>query len=182
FVAMVQEFQGRNTGTAADDISRMYVAVSDDNNPNGTWYKFSFDSKIQVNGINEWADYPGLAEDESAVYLTTNYFPFEASGSATSRLWIIPKAGFYSGGAATATLTNPNATSGLGFDLFTLQPAEVYGDINGTTTGTFLVSTNISFTNGNEAVPVVRVDNPLTNPSFTTQVINVGNIANGSVH
>ena len=65
--------------------------------------------------------------------------------------------------------------------MFTLQPAEVYGDINGTTTGTFLVSTNISFTNGNEAVAVVRVDNPLTNPTFTTQVLNVGNIANGSV-
>jgi hypothetical protein len=180
FVVMVQELQGVGTGTAADDVSRMYVAVSDDSDPNGTWFKTSFDSKIVIGGVNYWADYPGLAVDESAIYLTTNDFRFEGSGNTASRLYIIPKSGFYSGGSASITATDPSASNPFGFNIFTMQPAQVFGDINGPTTGTYLVSTNVSF-GGDEGVAIIRVDNPTTSPTFNFQFIDVGNIANGSV-
>jgi Ca2+-binding RTX toxin-like protein len=181
FIVMTMEQQGRNTGSAADDVSRIYVAASNSSDPNGGWTKFSFDSKVQIGGVNYWADYPGFAVDEQAIYITANYFPFEGSGATYSRLFIMPKATLYAGGTPTVTLTNPNLSTGLGFDIFTLQPAEVVGDVNGATTGTFLVSTSLSYNNGDEALAVIRIDNPLTSPTFNTQFLNVGNLGTTNV-
>ena len=94
FVAMVQEIQGSGTDTATDDVSRMYVAVSDDNDPNGTWYKFSFDSKIQVNGVKNWADYPGFCRGRKRGLSDHQLLSVEGSGGATSRLELFPKQAF----------------------------------------------------------------------------------------
>jgi len=187
FLMVADELAGLSTGTQADDVSRMYVAVSDDSDPNGTWFKFSFNALINVGGTNYWGDYPTLGVDEQAIYISENYFPTESNGNAITRLWIIPKATFYSTGATpTPNLTNPNSSTGLGFDLFTWQPAQVIGDINGTTTGTYLVAySGLHFISGSqinqEVVDIVRVDNPLAaSPTFTSQLVTVGDISTNS--
>jgi len=43
------------TGVATIDI-----AVSDDSDPNGVWYKYRTDDVINISGNNYWWDYPGL--------------------------------------------------------------------------------------------------------------------------
>lgn len=176
------------------NISRILVAVSDDSDPNGTWYFRAINSAVNfVNpslGVNatHWADYPGLAVDDEAVYITANMFNFgnqDPGGLGRryfgdTRLWIVHKdlgGGFYAGGPATVTVHDPSLISGE----FTQQPAHVFG-ANPPGNGTFLVSAGwsqdfgLGSGAGQEAISVTRVDNPLTAPTFSQQFVLVGNI------
>ena len=188
FLVVADELAGAGTGIKTDDVSRIHVAVSDDSDPNGTWYSFSFNSLLSDGTNNYWGDYPTVGVDEQAIYVSENFFPTESGGNALSRMWIIPKANFYSTGATpTVTFTNPNAATGFGFDVFTWQPAQVIGDINGATTGTYLVGySGLHFNSGpnagQEVVEVLRVDNPLNaTPTYTASQILVGDISS-NVH
>ena len=65
----------------------------------GTWRFLAINSKVNIGGNDTWADYPGIAVDEEAVYITANMFPF-TSGSGGVRLWIANKGvsgGWYGG-------------------------------------------------------------------------------------
>jgi RTX calcium-binding nonapeptide repeat (4 copies) len=176
WVVVTLENQGRNSGNAADDISRIYVAVSDDADPNGTWYRTTIDSRLNINGVNTWADYPGIAVDGDAIYITNNMFSHEGGTFQGERLWIINKgigSGFYSGGAPAIGVYDPATASG-GIAT-TMMPAQVYGDVPGAA-GTFLVAYS-SLSNGtDEFAQVIRVDNATSSPTFTVQNVNLGNI------
>lgn len=50
------------------------IAVSDDSNPHGTWYKYRTDARISANGCQYWVDYPGFGYDHRAYYVTGNLF------------------------------------------------------------------------------------------------------------
>ena len=171
---------GSTTGDAAD-TSRILLAVSDDSDPNGTWRYMSIDSKINMAGIDRWADYPGFAVDEEAVYITNNMFGFGGGSFGGVRLWIVPKGagsgGVYDADGGTFTVHDPYAGGGIAT---TTQPAHIYGTAPGGATGTFLVSYSGLSGGGIESVQVVRVDNPLTTPTFSQQFVNVGDIENTS--
>ncbi|HSF20340.1 MAG TPA: hypothetical protein VLK65_32805 [Vicinamibacteria bacterium] len=162
--------------------SRILVAVSDDADPNGTWTMTSINSELLIGSTNHWADYPGFALDEEAVYITTNMFEFEVDGTTFGgvRLWVIEKGigtgGFYDGGMAMVTLLDPYAGAGLAA---ATQPAMIFGSPPANV-GTFLVSHSGLTGGGNEFVQVVRLDHPLTTPTFTQEFINVGNIDNNA--
>ncbi|MCA9027873.1 MAG: hypothetical protein KDA86_21875, partial [Planctomycetaceae bacterium] len=179
FVVVTLEVVGRSTGNAADDASRILLAVSDDSNPNGTWHFQAINSLTSISGVNYWADYPGFATDGQAIYVTNNLFQFEGAGSfGGSRLWIIGKGegsgGLYDGGASSVTIHNPYAGGGIAT---TTQPAQIFGAAPGST-GTFLVSYSGLSDGTNEFFQVVRVDNPLTSPTFSQQFVSAGNIDN----
>ena len=75
-----------------------------------------------------WADYPGIAVDDKALYITNNMFPFCFSGAGFSnRVWIIDKGPTYAGPdqSIAFTVTDPVAASGAFY--MTLQPAHMYG-------------------------------------------------------
>jgi hypothetical protein len=165
------------------NVSRILVAISDDANPNGIWYFISINSIVNIGILNNWADYPGLAIDEEAIYITANMFQFQLNGFSGSRLWILEKGdgtgGIYDGGMGTLTLHDPSSAAGLQFQAFTLQPAHVFGPggIPGNA-GTFLVSSG--WTSGPiDALSVIRVNNPLGSPSFSNQFIELGDVTNG---
>lgn len=52
------------------------MAVSDDSNPNGIWFKYRLWSVItnEENGNTYWVDYPGFGFDDSHYYVTGNLF------------------------------------------------------------------------------------------------------------
>ena len=158
------------------NTSRILVAVSDDSDPNGTWYYLAINSKTVISSVERWADYPGLAVDEDAIYITNNMFGFSGNGGffAGVRLWIINKTPLYTGGAGTFTVHDPFAGGGIAT---TAHPAHVYGTPAGAT-GTWLVSYDGLSDGTNEFLQFVRVDNPLTAPTFNLQQINIGNIDN----
>lgn len=182
FVVVTLERQDVLLGDPAD-TSRILVAVSDDFDPNGTWYVTAIDSKLNIGGVDRWADYPGFAVDEEVVYITANMFGFFSSGgsSAGSRLWVIDKfagagGGFYGGGTATVSLFDPYAGGGLPT---TTQPAHIFGAAPTTpNVGTFLVSYSALTDGRNEFVQIVRIDDPVGPgaTTFTQQNVNIGNI------
>lgn len=181
FVVVTLEQTAVADGDPAN-TSRILLAVSDDANPNGTWHFHAINSMINIGFFPHWADYPGFAVDEEAVYITCNMFPF-LIGVGGVRLWIVDKGvgsgGFYDGGSASVTVHNPYASAA---NEATTQPAHVFGSGGvGPGIGNFLVSYS-GFTDGtNEAVQVVRVDDPLGSPSFTQEFVPVGNIDNTSI-
>ena len=74
-----------------------------------------------VNG--NWADYPGFAVDEEAIYITNNMFRL-GGGFMESRLWIVAKIQFYDNGSVESPQGSPFALT-QGGNLFTYQPAVV---------------------------------------------------------
>ena len=185
FVVVTLEHEDTGDGDPRD-TSYIFVAVSDDNNPNGTWHQQVISTTIDVGGTDHWADYPGLAVDDEAIYITNNLFSFGANAFGGTRLWIIDKdagsgGGLYNGGQSNVTIHDPIAASGLaGSFASTAQPAHMYGTAQGNT-GTFLALYSGLTSGGNESLNVIRVDNSTTSPTFTQQFVAAGNIDNTGV-
>ena len=78
---LYDELEGRFLVLALETYSNTaYItfAVSDDSDPNGTWYKYRTDAKTTINGSDFWVDYPGLGFDDEAYYVTGNLFGFSS--------------------------------------------------------------------------------------------------------
>ncbi|NIP70997.1 MAG: hypothetical protein GTO04_18060, partial [Planctomycetales bacterium] len=169
------------TDTAAGDpanTSFIFLAVSDDSDPNGTWYQQVITSTVMISSTDHWADYPGLAVDDEAIYITNNMFTFGTFIPGGVRLWIVDKGagsgGLYDGGTSTVSIHNPYASGGWPV---TTQPAHMFGTAP-SGVGTFLVGYSGLNLGGNEYIQVVRVDDPLGTPTFPRQSVNAGNIDN----
>ncbi len=163
---------------AASNTSRILVAVSDDSNPNGTWYFHSIASKITISATDYWADYPGLAIDDEAIYITNNLFTFGSGFFGGARLWIVHKTPYYSGGAATVTVHDPSTA--VGEAATTMQPAHMFGTVPGSV-GTFLVRYSGYSDGTDEYLSIIRVDHPTTAPAFSHQFVALGNIDNTAI-
>lgn len=163
---------------AASNTSRILVAVSDDGDPNGAWRFHAINSKIAIGGVDHWADYPGLAVDEEAIYITNNMFTFSPTSFGGARLWIIHKTPFYAGGAATVTVHDPSTVTGV--SATTMQPAHMFGS-GPAGVGTFLVRYSGYSDGVSEFLSIIRVDAPTTAPSFSHQFVSLGNVDHTAV-
>jgi FlgD Ig-like domain len=162
--------------------SRILVAVSKGADPNGGWWLHAINSMVPIGGVDRYADYPGLAVDDEAVYVTNNMFS-AAGAYGGVRLWIINKAPTYAGpnGAIAYTLNDPYAASGQPGFATTTQPTHMYGP-EPVGVGTYLVSYSGLSDGLNEYIDIIQVDNPLAVPVFTFfQLGPVGNIDNTAV-
>lgn len=56
------------------------IAVSDDSNPNGVWYKYRMWAVINIGPGTFWVDYPGFGFDDQAFYVTGNLFQLNGQG------------------------------------------------------------------------------------------------------
>ncbi|MCC7230204.1 MAG: hypothetical protein IT203_07400, partial [Fimbriimonadaceae bacterium] len=101
----------------ATSTSKMLLAVSDDADPAGTWYKYRIETKATDSGNDYWLDYPGFGYNKDAIVFTGNMFPF-ASGGVFIQFVVIPKAPLLTGGAANAQYLKDNT-------MFTVQPSRV---------------------------------------------------------
>lgn len=198
FVALALEMMDTANGDPVD-LSRIMLAVSDDSDPNGTWYYHSINSMVNIDlgtgGIpaitSFWTDYPGLGLGEDAIYVTGNLFEIGGTTIGGTRLWIVDKGvgtgGFYENGPATVTIhdpmgdTNVDLTKGLGTaaasDFRSMQPAHMFGNPPGNVdTWLTLYDGNTNRATGAELVDVIRVDDPLGTPQFSLTTVDVGDI------
>ncbi len=168
--------------------SRILVGVSKTSNPNDGWWLHSIDSKLTIDGLDRWADYPGVGVDDKALYITNNMFAFSAGGSVYggTRLWILRKTNAYAGpnnnyfASVHDPFTDPDAIP------TTAQPAHMFGPPGlgsaGRPLGTFVTSFS-GITDGvDDLVQVVEVTDPLNTvggPFFTLQFIPFGNLDGG---
>lgn len=182
FVVVTLEKVDSGSNPSASNVSRIYLAVSDDGNPNGTWYYQVIDAKVTDGGFDYWFDYPGFAIDEDAIYITGNMFRFVTNAGATfNRLWIVDKGvvgGLYSGGSSSTFSLNP---AGVGYT-GTHQPAHVFGagGVPGVgPIGTFLVNYSgltSGGLGGTEWLSLIRVNDPVGVPTLSASTLAIGNI------
>ncbi len=174
-------------GTALNDRSEMLLAVSDDGDPAGTWYTQSFNMREIFTVNNEstacWFDYPAVAVDEDALYVTGNFFSFDSQNQDSfCDSWVgIYDKGLYNGGGAESTeifFGDPNENFGQQDFDSTLQPAQILGTGPPDTTGTWLFQySGLHDTGtGNDFWLVTRIDDPVSNPSFTSEFVSLGDV------
>jgi hypothetical protein len=189
FVVVALEQWDTGAGRPSNE-SRILVAVSKTSDPNAGWWLHSINSKINIGGVDRWADYPGLGVDDKAVYVALNMFAFSAGGGGSGgvRCWIINKTPTYAGPNNSIAFTVHDPYTAGGSVAVTTQPAHMYGPLgNGSTgkpLGTFLVSYS-GLTDGTfEYLQVVEITDPLGTmgaPVFTQQFILDGDIENSLV-
>jgi len=179
FVVVVLDATEVSAGDPSD-TSRILLAASDDDDPMGTWYLHAVDSVVSIGETDHWADYPGFAVDEEAIYITANMFPFGAGLMGGTRLWIVDKAALYANGSPAVTVHDPQVETGLtaaiGGGILVMQPAHVFGTAPGGL-GTFLVMYGGLSDGVDEALAVLRVDDPLGSPVFAAyQFVELDNV------
>ncbi len=159
--------------------SAILAAVSDDSDPTGTWYRTEIDAVASIGGANHFADYPSLAVDEEAVYVTANMFRIPVPQTySNARLWVIRKGagagGLYDGGAASVTAVNAPTDVNGGFN-FTLQPALLNAAHPDPDVGTYLTTNNGLNDGSRSFLQVYTLTDPLVNPpTFNRQFVALG--------
>ena len=88
------------------------IAVSDDEDPNGVWYRYRTDAVITVGAQTFWWDYPGLGYDSNGIYVTGNLFGLSSGGWAGVGYRVYDKAAMYAGQPAVySTLRDGGSAS-----------------------------------------------------------------------
>ncbi|MGH8005291.1 MAG: hypothetical protein ACRECJ_11275, partial [Limisphaerales bacterium] len=148
----------------SNSASAYLIAVSDDSDPRGTWYKYS--SPAHIDGstpTSHGADYPGIGFDHEAVYITSNQFAnFVTGGFMYSKIRIFKKSELYNNAAPPLTYTDITrmVDPSDGEFTFTIKPVVPWDSIS----GTFLVNTQGSLGTN---VELWRLSNALTSPVLT---------------
>jgi hypothetical protein len=160
-----------------DTVSRILVAVSKTDDPETTtaadWWFLAINSLI----AGTWADYPGIAVDKEALYITNNMFSVSSGTFVTSRIWIIDKLSFYDGGTAVFNQYDYVDEAGGGTKL-THMPAMVRAP-NGipNNVGTYLVGYSGLSNSVQQFIQIVEISNPLSvPPTFRLVQVPIGDI------
>jgi hypothetical protein len=123
------------------------MAVSDDSDPNGTWYYTSINTLTNIAAPDDpleilphYADFAGMAVSSEAIFVTANMLSFDDDEANGSRLWIIDKGigkgGFYENGraagpgtirAAPTTRVDYSVNRENAGRLRSMYPAHIYG-------------------------------------------------------
>ncbi|HHI80775.1 MAG TPA: hypothetical protein ENK02_12465 [Planctomycetes bacterium] len=149
---------GRFIAMAAEHVSKSRgyfdLAVSDDDDPNGTWYKYRFDVTVPARGY--FVDYPHLGVDDKAIYITSNNF----SGGFSHMTYILDKKPLLQGKPALpAKVVRPS---------FAVTASAAMGVQYGKSPGGLLVNTA-----GSTAIRVHVIRNPLTSPKLISATLSV---------
>lgn len=142
--------------------SKLLIAVSDDGDPNGTWYRYRIEAKLNISGTNYWLDYPGFGCNQTAYVCTGNMFSFAATPAfGGCQAVVIPKAAVLNNlPVTTSSLTTPSNQA------FTLQVAECQDP---TPLGNIFLVGGVN----NSNFRVYSLNNPLGTPTLSVTVLPV---------
>ncbi|MBO6514666.1 MAG: hypothetical protein JJ974_11940 [Phycisphaerales bacterium] len=144
--------------TIGDTESWIDIAVSDDSDPNGVWYKYRTNSVISIGSSEYWVDYPGFGFDDNAFYVTGNLFKLNGPGDGFKGplFRVFPKAPMLNGDPVALFDIAPQSGASV-------QVAQMFGDAPG---GVF-----VSRQSGTE-LRVWTIDNPTTAPSLRSEIVS----------
>jgi len=150
---------------SATQESWITIAVSDDADPNGVWFKYRTPSIVELGGgCRYWVDYPGLGYDGQAWYVTGNLFklsssPTECGGFGGTLVRVFEKLGAMSGGTAVwRDVADPSAS---------MQVATARDAAD---------AARLVYVASNTSLGIVRVNDPLTAPVLTKTTCTVPTI------
>jgi len=135
------------------------VAVSDDSDPNGIWYKYRTWAVTSVDTSRYWVDYPGIGFDGQAFYVTGNLFLLSGPGDGFAGVLYrtFDKTPMLSGDPVTfADIRGASSAS--------VQVAQSFG----TPPGTYFLSVRNS-----TSLRIQTIESPLTSPTLRTAVLGV---------
>jgi len=141
------------------DTEEAYItfAVSDDDNPEGVWFKYRTDAVIDVAGATFWWDYPGFGYDADAYYVNGNLFGLNQNAFGGVGFRVFDKTPLLSGQTAQfATLRDENAASA--------QAAQHFG----ANQAAYFVSLATD-----SAIRLHAITNPTTNPTLVSTTVNI---------
>jgi len=157
--ALFDRHSGRFVVCAADAGSAggqfLDLAVSDDSDPNGAWFKY----RIDVTSSGDFLDFPNLGVDEQAIYISNDFF----NPPTGNFIHILPKAPLLVGGPATVTSVR---TAGAPISLGAVKTIDA-----GTTVQYFITA----FSGASTRLLVKAIENPLGTPVLTEFQLPVPN-------
>lgn len=110
----------------ASETSKCLVAVSDDSDPTGTWYRYRVEAKQVVGNVSYWLDYPGFGHNADAVVMTGNMFGFSGGFNGIQYI-VMQKAPMLSGGTPNISYFSLGGGSVQIMRTSTESPDFVYG-------------------------------------------------------
>ncbi|MCK6448396.1 MAG: hypothetical protein L6Q99_18560 [Planctomycetes bacterium] len=132
------------------------LAVSDDADPNGTWFKYRFDVTAAA-GNDGGIDSPNIGVDQNVIYLSADFF----TGGTKFLLFNVEKAPCLTGGTPITKSLLINGTQSYG--------APVMYD---STAPAFYYLENLELASNN-AIKIHAIRNPLTTPTDTIFTLTV---------
>ena len=139
------------------DTAWLNIAISDDADPHGIWYKYRTEAAIAANGITYWPDYPGVGYDHRGYYVTANLYGLSASGWGGVLYRIFEKTPLLLG--EPVQYTDLRAESGA-----SVQVAQCFGN----PPAPMFVSVY-----DNTRIKIQAIRDPLTEPSLVTEIVTV---------
>lgn len=150
FFAMAAE------GYAPGNRSYVLIAVSDDSNPDGTWYKYRIDTTGLAGNL---FDSPNIGVDENVVYVTGDGF----GAGSNYPVYTFDKASMLAGNAISIQRSTTLST--------TTQSAGIPPVMTGVNNAFYMIE-HQEATN-NTQVRLIALRNALTSPTFTTFQLTV---------
>lgn len=143
---------------SAASVSKILLAVSDDSDPNGTWFKYRIEAKVTEGSNSWWMDYPGLGVNKDAIVISGNMFPLGSASGVFTSVVVLPKAPLLTGGSSTGQYLKDTT-------MFTLQPARTADSGQAVMYGVAATSTS--------TIRVVAISNLLGVPTLTGSDVSV---------
>ena len=137
------------------------IAMSDDADPNGVWYKYRTDAVTDIGGDQFWWDYPGLGFDSQGVYVTANLFGLNVSGFGGAGFRAFDKADMVAGNPVDFWTTR--ASNGA-----SVQAAQHYGDNQTDGGAAYFVQAA-----GGSTLRVFAIEDPVGSPSLSSRDVSV---------
>jgi hypothetical protein len=108
--------------------AKYLISVSDDDDPNGTWYSWAIPSNSNGNTTTtNAADYQGVGYDQDNLYITSNQFT-DAGSYQYCKFRVIDKTALYANTAGALNWDDLwDIKDGGGNNVFGIRPTRVYG-------------------------------------------------------
>jgi hypothetical protein len=169
FYVVALQKKGDNDAVAANDVSRVWLAVSRSADPPSlaaaNWCRYNIEGRRDIGTASQnWADYPGLGVGVDALVLSFNQFRFSSPRPfIRSNVKAFRKLVAANNAAACPTIPFFQWDNAVGsVDAFTLQPI-----VHVTSPSSFAGTAN----------PVYLVSNRATSPSPTSRLWRIRNVA-----
>jgi hypothetical protein len=150
-------------------VSHIFFAVSQTNDPTGTWFKYDLSlTPLTPEGNPASVDFPTLGVSNNLLLLSANLPPSARLGTESTSVWVLQLAGLLTGNSTLNVTSFNNVKLPNGNRAFTIQPAIVYG----TSGVAFLASTDGNPQVGGSAIHLYTVPDTGT-PTLTATDIPV---------
>lgn len=153
------------TSSSPAERSNILLAVSDDADPNGSWFKYRVDSTVLYNGNKTWLDYASLGYNKDGIFMGGNSF-FFAGGAPGCSFFVVKKADVLSGG------TQNQSAFVIKDEVFETWSPQAVENFDPSLNKTYFV--NPEFTQSSSTqIQVHRIENITTTPTKTTTTVSV---------